>query len=163
MPAKVIISSSHASLIITHTLLLCIVSKAEVQSEFQELKTGFSLIEKELKTQGVDTDALLNEKQVEEDEEDDAQQVDDEDNDTFRTVISEFYKEATKRFKRLELLRQESMSAYEAVVKYYGEDPGKLHPDAFFGIFKEFVTSWEVRSVLSLFRFFPSLTHLSMI
>lgn len=132
-----------------------------MQSEFQELKTGFSLIEKELKTQGVDTDALLNDKQVEEDD-DDAQQVDDEDNDTFRTVIREFYKEATKRFKRLELLRQESMSAYEAVVKYYGEDPGKLHPDAFFGIFKEFVTSWEVKSMISLSRF-SSLTHSSMI
>lgn len=102
-----------------------------MQSEFQELKTGFGLIEKELKTQGVDTDALLNEKSA---EDDDAQQVDDDDNDTFRTVIREFYKEATKRFKRLELLRQESMSAYDTVVKYYGEDPGKLHPDAFFGI-----------------------------
>lgn len=34
---------------------------------------------------------------------------------------------------------------YEQIVKMYGEDPAKIQPEEFFGIFKTFVASFEVK------------------
>lgn len=67
-----------------------------------------------------------------------------EETDRFVCVMREFHTQAYGEFKRLFLLRNKMNEWYDKVVRYYGEDPAKMHPDEFFGIFKRFTSSWEV-------------------
>lgn len=61
--------------------------------------------------------------------------------------MDEFFQEATTEFKRVYLLCDKMNETYNNVVKFYGEDPAKMSPDEFFGIFKTFTTSWEVNNI----------------
>lgn len=64
------------------------------------------------------------------------------DDNIFSTTMHRFYKDATTEFKRIVMLSTKMDESYERCVRFYGEDPHKMQPDEFFGIFKEFVTSW---------------------
>lgn len=102
---------------------LVLVSRVEMNNEFRNLETGLSKLEQELKLHYAD---------------------DNDPEDRFAPVMREFYAEASAEFKRLYLLRNKMNEWYDKVVRYYGEDPAKMHPDEFFGIFKKFTSSWEV-------------------
>ncbi|CAO3596021.1 unnamed protein product [Absidia cylindrospora] len=107
------------------------VSLSEMNIEFQDMATGLSTLEEELKIDDYD--------KVQDDEKDEKQQ----ENAKFMPVMSTFYQDAKKQYAALEETRLAMISKYERVVRYYGEDPGKMAPDEFFGIFNTFVTSWE--------------------
>lgn len=62
--------------------------------------------------------------------------------DKFSTTMHQFYKEASTEFKRICMISGKMDECYDQVVRFYGEDPKKMQPDEFFGIFKEFTTSW---------------------
>ncbi|OBZ82301.1 Disheveled-associated activator of morphogenesis 1 [Choanephora cucurbitarum] len=63
--------------------------------------------------------------------------------DKFASTMHKFYKQASSEFKRICMLSKKMEESYEQAVRFYGEDPKKTQPDEFFGIFKEFTTSWE--------------------
>jgi uncharacterized membrane-anchored protein YhcB (DUF1043 family) len=63
--------------------------------------------------------------------------------DKFSATMHQFYKEASTEFKRVCMLSSKMDESYDQVVRFYGEDPKKMQPDEFFGIFKEFTNSWE--------------------
>lgn len=45
------------------------------------------------------------------------------------------------------MLSKKMEESYEQTVRFYGEDPKRMAPDEFFGIFKEFLASWEKCSI----------------
>lgn len=98
--------------------------RTEMNNEFRELETGLANIDQELKEH-------YDENTHSED-------------DRFLPVMRDFHTQASTEFKRLYLLRNKMGEWYDKVVRYYGEDPTKMHPDEFFGIFKKFTSSWEV-------------------
>lgn len=63
--------------------------------------------------------------------------------DKFSSTMHQFYKEASTEFKRICMISNKMDECYDQVIRFYGEDPKKMQPDEFFGIFKEFTTSWE--------------------
>lgn len=63
--------------------------------------------------------------------------------DKFSSAMHAFYKEASTEFKRICMLSKKMDESYDQAVRFYGEDPKKMQPDEFFGIFKEFTDSWE--------------------
>ncbi|SAM05332.1 hypothetical protein [Absidia glauca] len=96
----------------------CKVSLAEMNMELQDIASGLTTLEKELDR-------------------------DDYKDGNFVSVMSVFHDEAKKRYTELDDLRKDMQSSYDSLVRFYGEDPGKMAPDEFFGIFSTFVTSWE--------------------
>lgn len=80
---------------------------------------------------------------VNEDDEDKKQQEGIIELDKFSPTMHQFYKEASTEFKRICMLSSKMDECYDQVVRFYGEDPKKMQPDEFFGIFKEFTNSWE--------------------
>jgi hypothetical protein len=111
-------------------LVFAPVSLAEMNMELQDIASGLTTLEKEL-----DRDDYKDGNHP----------------TTFVSVMSVFHDEAKKRYTELDDLRKDMQSSYDALVRFYGEDPGKMAPDEFFGIFSTFVTSWEVSS-LAAFR-----------
>lgn len=109
-----------------------IASRAEITSEYQSIEQGLSKLESELKDH-----FPLPEKDPEE-QEDGLKEV-----DTFAVEMHRFYKEALSEFKRICMISKKMEESYEQTVRFYGEDPKKMPPDEFFGIFKEFSVSWE--------------------
>lgn len=99
------------------------VSVTEMNMELQDIATDLATLEKELKM---------------DDYKDGDHQT------SFISVMSLFHDNAKKRYQELEDLRKDMQSSYDSLVRFYGEDPGKMAPDEFFGIFSTFVTSWEV-------------------
>jgi hypothetical protein len=74
-----------------------------------------------------------------------------EDNDDmFHSKMSLFQSEAMVIFDQLELRYTSMDVAYKDVLLYFGEDPGDMKPDEFFGIFVKFISDWEVRNVTVL-------------
>lgn len=63
--------------------------------------------------------------------------------DKFASSMHQFFKEASTEFRRICMISQKMAECYDQVVRFYGEDPVKMQPDEFFGIFKEFTTSWD--------------------
>lgn len=63
--------------------------------------------------------------------------------DKFASSMHQFYKEASTEFKRICMISNKMGECYDQVVRFYGEDPNKIQPDEFFGIFKEFTNSWD--------------------
>ena len=63
--------------------------------------------------------------------------------DKFSSTMHQFFKEASTEFKRICMLSSKMDESYDSAVRFYGEDPKKMQPDEFFGIFKEFTNSWE--------------------
>lgn len=55
----------------------------------------------------------------------------------------EFRDRAIERFDQLEVRYTSMDVAYKDVVTYFGEDPGDMKPDEFFGIFQTFTSSWN--------------------
>ncbi|KAI8139173.1 formin homology 2 domain-containing protein [Fennellomyces sp. T-0311] len=101
----------------------CKVSKNDMINEFRSLETSLNMVEQELKEHYPESEL--------------------DDSDRFGPVMRAFHEQASSEFKRLYLLRNKMNEWYDKVVKFYGEDPVKMHPDEFFGIFKKFTSSWE--------------------
>jgi cytokinesis protein len=55
-----------------------------------------------------------------------------------------FVGEAQIQFSIIETEMAQMHEAYKDCVKFYGEDPSIMKPDEFFGIFKTFMSSFEV-------------------
>jgi hypothetical protein len=55
----------------------------------------------------------------------------------------EFRDKAMERFDQLEIRYTSMDIAYKDVVSYFGENPGDMKPDEFFGIFSTFMSSWQ--------------------
>jgi hypothetical protein len=64
-------------------------------------------------------------------------------NDNYAKVMYEFRDRAIERFDQLEVRYTSMDVAYKDVVTYFGEDPGDMKPDEFFGIFQTFTSSWS--------------------
>lgn len=64
--------------------------------------------------------------------------------DRFSEVMMPFIEHAEMRVSLAETAMNEMSEAYKACVKFYGEDPAIMKPDEFFGIFKTFMSSFEV-------------------
>lgn len=62
--------------------------------------------------------------------------------DKFSKTMHQFYKEASTEFKRICMISGKMDECYDQAVRFYGEDPKKMQPNEFFGIFKEFTDSW---------------------
>jgi cytokinesis protein len=67
------------------------------------------------------------------------------DGDNFVQVMKNFRDDAIEKFEELEVIYTSMDVAYRDVVGYYGENPDQMKPDEFFGIFKTFTSSWEVK------------------
>lgn len=69
--------------------------------------------------------------------------------DRFCEVMTPFIESAEKEFAKAEAAMATMNTLYKDVVKFYGEDASIMKPDEFFGIFKTFTASFEVRLVSS--------------
>lgn len=71
--------------------------------------------------------------------------------------------DARERVEALNDKRIAAEATYNAVLKYFGEDPATAS-NVFFGIFKTFVTSYKVRKILShiITSLLSDLGHLSL-
>lgn len=65
--------------------------------------------------------------------------------DRFYEVMHPFIESAEKEFAKTEIAMKEMDVLYKDCVKFYGEEPAIMRPDEFFGIFKTFSSSFEVR------------------
>ncbi|KAI9020716.1 hypothetical protein CLU79DRAFT_755176 [Phycomyces nitens] len=102
----------------------CKVSGIDMNNEFRDLESGLTQLGLELKNNHEgkpSTDST----------------------DRFADVMGRFHTDASAQFKRIFLLKDTMNQCYESMVRYYGEDPNKMCPDEFFGIFKKFTSSWE--------------------
>lgn len=109
------------------------VSRAEVTAEYQSIEQELSKLESELKEHFPLPD---NSGSAEEGE--GLKEL-----DKFAIEMHQFYKESSTEFKRIQMLSKKMEESYDQTVRFYGEDPKKMPPDEFFGIFKEFTTNWE--------------------
>lgn len=103
------------------------VSRSEMAVEYQAIESDLSKLETELQ-----------EHYPVKDDPDQGIEL-----DKFSSTMHAFYKEAFTEFKRICMLSKKMDESYEQAVRFYGEDPKKMQPDEFFGIFKEFTDSWE--------------------
>lgn len=71
--------------------------------------------------------------------------------DNFASVMRTFRDQALEKFEELEVRYTSMDVAYKDAVAFYGENPAEMKPDEFFGIFKTFTSSWEVRYRRHLF------------
>jgi len=62
----------------------------------------------------------------------------------FPEIIKEFYKEAKERYDKLNKKLDEVEKNYNDLCSSYGEDPTKMSPEEFFGIFKNFWNQFQV-------------------
>lgn len=107
-----------------------LVSRTELEADYEALEKGLERLKQELYDQGIDISVPLEEVSSLED-------------DQFGTVMREFYREAKRQFEKVGKLKRSATEAFEAVVKFYAEDPVKTQPDEFFDIFKRFMSSWQ--------------------
>jgi hypothetical protein len=105
-----------------------IVSLPELQSDFNLIKTKLKEIKSELHTH------FYNGYQSCPD-------------DRFYEVMTPFIESAEKEFAKAEAAMATMSTLYKDVVKFYGEDASIMKPDEFFGIFKTFTASFEVRLI----------------
>lgn len=68
--------------------------------------------------------------------------------DTFGRVMSEFYTSASHSYSTLESRYEDMLKIYGTVVTAMGEDPQTMSPDEFFGVFKNFMGTFEVITLL---------------
>jgi len=66
-----------------------------------------------------------------------------EENDRFPVVMKDFVIKAQQKFEELQVKYTSMQVAYKDVVAYFGEDIN-TKPDEFFGVFKMFITTFEV-------------------
>ena len=67
--------------------------------------------------------------------------------DRFYEVMQPFVEAAERTFAKVESAMLDMDAAYKDCVKFYGEDSVAMKPDEFFGIFKTFTASFEVRQL----------------
>ncbi|KAL0089033.1 hypothetical protein J3Q64DRAFT_1443535 [Phycomyces blakesleeanus] len=104
----------------------CRITLPDVIKEYNELRSGISKLIKELKIHYDDSYEAP-------------------EDDKYADVMRKFRDEAAEKFDELEVRYTSMDVAYKDVVGFYGENPGQIQPDEFFGIFKTFTSSWEVR------------------
>jgi len=63
--------------------------------------------------------------------------------DKFPEMIQDFYKEAKERYDKLNKQLDEVEKNYNEVCSQFGEDPAKMSPEEFFGIFKNFWNQFQ--------------------
>jgi hypothetical protein len=63
--------------------------------------------------------------------------------DKFPEMIQDFYKEAKERYDKLNKQLDEVEKNYNDLCSSYGEDPTKMSPEEFFGIFKNFWSQFQ--------------------
>lgn len=66
-----------------------------------------------------------------------------EEGDRFREVMTTYKEDASNRFQDLQTLYINMDSTYKDVMTYYGENPKVMRPDDFFGTFARFVITWK--------------------
>jgi hypothetical protein len=126
--AKVSLNYSFTLLVSTgYTNLNDIVTLSDLIKEYNELRSGLQLILEETKRQNTKKDKNLSP------------------DDQYYKSISEFQEEAIKKFDELEVRYTSMDIAYKDVVTFFGENAAEMKPDEFFGVFKTFTSSWEVR------------------
>jgi hypothetical protein len=74
-----------------------------------------------------------------------------EENDKFPSVMKDFVIKSKQKFEELRVKYTSMEVAYKDVVAYFGEDPNHTKPDEFFGIFKIFITSFEVCLIAKIY------------
>ena len=132
-----------------------LVSKIELQRELHEFKIGLGKLEKMLDDHHKHASKAITKADANQETFSDSgdsisssnsssNNEDEINQDQFGMVIREFYKEATKQFNQLKDLLEKASAAYDSTARFYGEQPEKTQPDAFFGIFREFDISWQV-------------------
>lgn len=104
------------------------VSRSEMAAEYQAIESDLNKLETELQEHYP----------LKDNQEDQGIEL-----DKFSSAMHTFYKEASTEFKRICMLSKKMDESYNQAVKFYGEDPKKMQPDEFFGIFKAFTDSWE--------------------
>ena len=67
-----------------------------------------------------------------------------EEGDRFREVMTAYKENASNRFEDLKTLYINMDAKYKDVMTYYGENPKVMRPDDFFGTFSRFVVTWKV-------------------
>lgn len=67
-----------------------------------------------------------------------------EESDRFRDVMTTYKDNAVTRFEDLKTLYINMDAKYKDVMTYYGENPKVMRPDDFFGTFSRFVVTWKV-------------------
>jgi cytokinesis protein len=103
----------------------------ELQSEFNSVKDGLKEIRAELETHYRDAETGEGLKTCPD--------------DRFYEVMQPFIEDAERRFEEVQEAMAEMSDSYKDCVKFYGENPAIMKPDEFFGIFKTFMSSFEVR------------------
>jgi hypothetical protein len=63
--------------------------------------------------------------------------------DNYANYMYKFRDRAIEKFDQIEVRYTSMDVAYKDVVSYFGEDPGDMKPDEFFGIFQTFTSSWS--------------------
>lgn len=63
--------------------------------------------------------------------------------DNYANYMHKFRDRAIEKFDQIEVRYTSMDVAYKDVVSYFGEDPGDMKPDEFFGIFQTFNSSWS--------------------
>lgn len=96
----------------------------EVQSDFNHIKSQLVEIKTELKSH------YPNREKVQDDQ--------------FYEVMQPFIETAEMHFAAAEAAMSQMNELFKDCVKYYGENPAVMKPDEFFGIFKTFMSSFEV-------------------
>lgn len=66
-----------------------------------------------------------------------------EEGDRFREVMTEHRDRASTKFEDLQTIYLNMDAKWKEVMMYYGENPKVMRPDDFFGVFAHFVTSWK--------------------
>ncbi|ORX83965.1 FH2-domain-containing protein [Anaeromyces robustus] len=64
--------------------------------------------------------------------------------DKFPTMIQDFYKEAKEHYDKLNKQLDDVEQNYKDLCSQFGEDPSKMSPEEFFGIFKNFWSQFQV-------------------
>ncbi|KAI8145922.1 hypothetical protein BJV82DRAFT_535287 [Fennellomyces sp. T-0311] len=102
----------------------CRVTLQDVVKEYNELRSGLQKLIGELEAHyGPDYEAP--------------------EGDNFAQTMVAFRDKALGKFEDLEVRYTSMDVAYKDAVSFYGENPGEMKPDEFFGIFKTFTSSWE--------------------
>ncbi|KAG1193609.1 hypothetical protein G6F70_009036 [Rhizopus microsporus] len=100
----------------------------DMVQQYTEMRKGLKDLDLELKTRWQPEDVEL------------------EEDDKFRDIMTKHYEDASTRFQDLEALYVNMDAKWKDVMTYYGENPKVMRPDDFFATFSRFVASWKEAS-----------------
>lgn len=101
----------------------------DMVQQYTEMRKGLKDLDLELKTRWQPEDVEL------------------EEDDKFRDIMTKHYEDASTRFQDLEALYVNMDAKWKDVMTYYGENPKVMRPDDFFATFSRFVASWKVNHI----------------